>query len=591
MSKFQHYWKELQRRHVVKAGLAYLVFSWLIIQVVTILLPLFKIPDSISQIVVIVLAIGFPIWLILAWVYDFSWGSIQKTEDVVFDAKVSEKKNLQLNRVIIGGLTIAVILLVVNTLRLSGDVDELREDVLASSFKSSIAVLALEDRSPNKEQEHLSFGISENIYDRLIKFKDLKVTSPTSSFYYKDKDISFDVIAKELDVAYILEGSIMPLGENYRISIRLIDSKDNTAIWNKTYDDKKENILITYDDLAENIARYLKLTVDEKEVQNKKVDPEAYELYLRARVLDDRGGDDRSEVERKIDSLLRRALKIDSTYAPIHALYAGTLFRQAVYMKMIDRDDGLKRAMRSAKKAYSLDPKNDYALVWCSNVSWHLKDMEAYQRYLDELESLEGSMGYREWCFRRTNSVDEGYPYAKKAVELNPRDVFSLENLIAYETYYGNFDEVLRLTERIGELYPESYTYSNNLFEYYRLTQNYSAAKDLIQDFDEDDQRLSEIWLEGAKGNLGNFEANLESFRSIVDDEGWYNYYVACIYAINGRKDDAFHYLDEAFEAFVDVPEFLFIDTDLKSLHDDPRWDKILDRLGAYFKYDFKHKS
>ena len=113
--KLKQYWIEIQRRHVVKAGIAYLIVAWLILQVLSILLPLFKAPDWILQLSVIVLAVGFPIWLIVAWVYDFSWTNIQKTKDVPFDPVISRKKNVGLNRVIIGGLSIVVILLIVNT--------------------------------------------------------------------------------------------------------------------------------------------------------------------------------------------------------------------------------------------------------------------------------------------------------------------------------------------------------------------------------------------------------------------------------------------------------------------------------------------
>ena len=141
MSKLQHYWKELRRRHVVKAGIAYLVASWLIIQVITVVLPLFGISVDISRTVVIILAIGLPIWLVIAWMFDFSSEGIKKTEDVPYDPEDFKRKNSGLNRFIIGGLSIAVILLVVNTLRLSEKVDEMENQYLVLEFSNSLAIL------------------------------------------------------------------------------------------------------------------------------------------------------------------------------------------------------------------------------------------------------------------------------------------------------------------------------------------------------------------------------------------------------------------------------------------------------------------
>ena len=586
----KEYLKELQRRHVVKAGIAYLVVAWLLVQVLDILLDAFELGTGWMQTAIIILSVGFPIWLIIAWVYDFTPEGIKKTGEVPFNPEVSAKKNVGLNRFIIGGLSIAVILLVVNTFRMSDEIKEMQDDVLTADFKSSIAVLALEDRSPNKDHEYLSFGISENIYDRLIKFKDLKVTSPTSSFYYKDKDISFDVIARELGVSFILEGSIVPFGDNYRISVRLIDSKDNAAIWSKTYDDKKENILTTYDDLARNIARYLKLTVDEKDIQQRKVDPEAYDLWLRAWDLSMRSRFS-EDAMRQADSMLTRALHIDSTYSRIHSWYAGTLFHQAVYLGTIDRDSGLQRAMRSAKRAYELDPGDISAINWCSNLSWHLRDVENYQKYLDKLEGPgqgnADAMFYISWCYRRMNQVDKGYPYAKKAVELNPKFVDNLSQLMDYEFYYGNLENAKNLIDKIGEIYPESDDwYTGNLIWYYFEKEDYSKAEELIHTLEKENQLSYKIYMEGYRGNLDYVMDNYES-----SDQGEWNYNMACFHAVNGFIDEAFEYLDGAFGEVCDYPELFFMDPDLKPLYDDPRWDAYLDRMGDEFEYDFHHKS
>ena len=113
------YFKELNRRHVVKAGIAYLVVAWLLIQVLSILIPAFELPGYLLKTSIIILTIGFPIWLIFSWVYDLTPEGFKKTENVAYDDATSAKKNLKLNRIIIGALSIAVILLVYNQFRMT----------------------------------------------------------------------------------------------------------------------------------------------------------------------------------------------------------------------------------------------------------------------------------------------------------------------------------------------------------------------------------------------------------------------------------------------------------------------------------------
>ena len=274
--KFKDYLNELQRRHVVKAGFAYLVIAWLIVQVISVLIPAFDLGQGFLKITIIILSIGFPIWLIIAWIYDFTPDGIKKTEDMVFDAKVSAKKNVRLNRIIIGALSIALILLIVNQVRMKETIDKqvMRASMLPD-FTSSIAVLAFDDMSPNKDQEYFSDGISEEILNHLTKYKELKVISRTSSFAYKGKDVTINMIGEELDVAYVLEGSVRKSGDTFRTTVQLIDTKDGKHLWSETFDRKIEDALFTQDEIASIVAKRLKLTLLREKVRLRKVDPRA----------------------------------------------------------------------------------------------------------------------------------------------------------------------------------------------------------------------------------------------------------------------------------------------------------------------------
>ena len=252
----RNFFEELKRRHVVKAGIAYLVVAWLLIQVLSILLPVFKAPDWIMRLAVITLAVGLPVWLVVAWIYDFTPEGIQRTEDVPFNPEISRKKNTRLNKFIIGGLAIAVVLLLMNTVRLSDKVDGIEDQYLSMNFTNSLAILPFEDLSPKQDQRYFSDGLARSIYDRLARYKDLKLISPTSSFQYRDKDVSIEVIAKELEVRYMLEGSVQLYGEQFRASINLVDTQDGATIWSKIFEDKLENVLGTYDEVSDNAITF-----------------------------------------------------------------------------------------------------------------------------------------------------------------------------------------------------------------------------------------------------------------------------------------------------------------------------------------------
>jgi TolB-like protein/TPR repeat protein len=277
-------WQELKRRHVVKAGLAYLVSAWLIIQVLSILFPTFEASPDTMKTAVIVLGIGFPIWLIIAWIYDFSPKGIKKTEAITFDPELSRKKNINLNRFIIGGLSIAVVLLIVNQVRLTQKID------FDQDGRLTIAVLPFDNFSPNPDNEWIGDGVTEDLLTHLSKIEEFRVISRTSVMKYKNSNKSLPEIAKELGASHLLEGSIRVSDKEVLISAQLVDSRDS-HIWANNYRNKSGNIF----DLQSNVAKeatkaiFGKLTkTQEQELSIKQdIDPEARKnLVLGNRLLD-----------------------------------------------------------------------------------------------------------------------------------------------------------------------------------------------------------------------------------------------------------------------------------------------------------------
>ncbi|MBT8235242.1 MAG: hypothetical protein KJO04_03540, partial [Bacteroidia bacterium] len=581
MSQFEKYWKELQRRHVVKAGIAYLAIAWVITEVATAVLPLFKIPEVFLKWLVVLLAVGFPIWLILAWVYDFSWGSIQKTEDVPFDAEVSRKKNLGLNRVIIGGLAIAVILLLVNTFRLSDKVDTLEDEFLAMNFTNSLAILPFEDLSPKQDQRYFSDGLARSIYSRLARSKNLKLISPTSSFQYRDKEVSIEVIAEELDVSYVLEGSVQLFDNRYRASINLVDSQEGTTIWSKTFDDSLENVLNTYDEVAENVGAFLDITLTSTDVRKKKVDPEAYLLYLKADELLTKEAFSKNSVI-TADSLIKRSLVIDADYSPSQSKLAQTTFHKTIYWGLLERPLGLAIAKEAAYKAIDLDPEDPWGYIWISNLSWHDRDFSTYQEFLDK--SIEKGQNhpdvamYQGWCYRRTNRVEDAYFYDKKAAILDPKNNEYNAQMANHEMYRGTPEEATRWLNNMNSEWLEWKTLDLAMLKIFRgdfqgaeiaisslppYLKDYAHIQLLVKN-----RKLEQAQLE-LQGFIG-FDKKDSNYLNYAATEYVHYWWIADLYSVLGDKDKAFSYLNQAYPEIKDYIESFFMDYDLIPLHDDP---------------------
>ena len=243
MNKLRRYIAELKRRNVIRAGVAYLVVAWLITQVISIVLPAFGAPPNFLKTALIILGIGFPIWLVFSWIYEFTPEGLKKTDEVRPEESISHETGSKLNRIIILSLLITIVVLVVDRFLN-------REAHVLDVGEKSIAVLAFADMSPNKDHEYFSDGISEELLNMLTRVQDLKVISRTSSFSYKGKNVTATEIGKELDVSHILEGSIRKAGNTVRVTAKLINTQNGEQEWSRTFDRDLDSIFKIQDDIA-----------------------------------------------------------------------------------------------------------------------------------------------------------------------------------------------------------------------------------------------------------------------------------------------------------------------------------------------------
>lgn len=591
---------ELQRRHVIKAGVAYLVVTWLIVQVLSILIPAFNIPYQSLQISIIIMMIGFPIWLVINWFYDITKDGVIKVQKEEVETGHVSVKSGNLNKIIIATLSIIVVLLLFNTFRMNVErkANESIEVPEEPRFKSSVAVLAFTDMSPEHDKEHLTDGMSEEILNKLSRYKDLKVIGRTSTFYYKNNEATIAQIGKELDVAYILEGSIRQSNDIFRITVQLIDVSDGSHVWSNTFDRTIEDVLQVQDEIATVVAERLEVTLLNEEIRDDKLDPEAYDLYLKAKQQANRY---QKEAMLIADSLIRRSLELDDTYSPAWSLLAWITYSKAFEYFLLKPELAIESGILAAQKAVENDSTNTMGYVYQSKFSWQMKNVDQattfIQKALDiapnDPRVLEQAGNFSLYL----NKIDEAEIYFEKSIMLDPRRRLANYRMAFVKWVQGNTDEALKYLETVYDYGLPNYLKNYELALIHRDRGDLKKAVSWMEQIEDAYlKKLSECSIQYALGNVTESNSIMEEIKAltleesgteIIDSNPEYDYEIACLYAFMKQKDSAFVYLDRAYEHVLNMPEYFFTMPDFNNIKEDPRWKSYLNRMGEDMQYDF----
>lgn len=311
--------RELSRRNVFRVAAAYAVVTWLLLQVVDVLSPILELPGWVPRAILLVLLIGFPIAVILAWAFELTPEGIKREEDVDRSRSITGQTGRRLNRLIIGGLLLVIVLLVVERTMFAT-----RESEAPTQIEKSVAVLPFADLSEKRDQAWFAEGLAEEILNALAKTPDLLVSARTSSFAYKDSDKPVQVIAKELGVAHVLEGSVRRVGDRLRVTAQLIRADDGFHVWSENYDRDTDDVIAIQEDLAVSIARALETTMDpqtlEQMLQAGTRSVAAYEHYLEGLAVLGHWFDTvETAYQWQAYDAFERARKIDPGFSDAHA--------------------------------------------------------------------------------------------------------------------------------------------------------------------------------------------------------------------------------------------------------------------------------
>ncbi len=360
MSERRSFFAELKRRNVLRAGALYIGAAWALSQGVAQLLPVFDFPNWVVRWIVIAAIIGFPFAMLFSWFYEWTPHGIQRESEVAQDASVARQTGKTLDRWIIAVLSLAVVLLLANTFVLHKDANTATTTRVPGK---SIAVLPFESLSEDKDNAYFATGMQDEILTRLASIHDLKVISRTSTEQYASHPPNLRIVAEQLGVATVLEGSVQKANGKVRINLQLIDARSDSHLWAHNYDRDLKDVFAVQTDVAEQVADALKaqlLPAESTRIASVPTkNPEAYDRFLKAQdffnQLDATSSKDPAATERKAESSYREAIALDPDFALAYARLS--FLKSFAYWYGIDPSaQTIDEAQTSAQHALALQP-------------------------------------------------------------------------------------------------------------------------------------------------------------------------------------------------------------------------------------------
>jgi len=367
------FWGELKRRNVVRVAIAYTIVGWLLVEVASVLVPTLLLPDWTLRILVLFVILGFPLALIFAWAFELTPAGLKKEKDVVRSESITHITGRKLDFIIIGVLAVALVFFASTHRWGSESANSLDMAKTVAGGEQSIAVLPFVNMSDDPSNEYFSDGISEELLNVLVRVEGLRVASRTSSFVFKDKDVSIRSIAKELNVNHVLEGSVRKAGNTVRVTAQLVDVRTDSHLWSGTYDRELKDIFAIQDEISWQIVQALKivLSAGEQEAMAPPQKPtenlQAYEHYLRGRYLWQRRGE--NNIRHAMD-LFEQATKLDPKFARAWSSLAAAHMTLPTY-SAAPRNEHNSQAASVAQKALALDDTLAEAYAVLASVARH----------------------------------------------------------------------------------------------------------------------------------------------------------------------------------------------------------------------------
>lgn len=583
---------ELQRRHVYRVAAAYAVVAWLLIQIATQVFPFFDFPPWAVRLVVLVLVLGFPVAIILAWAFDITPEGITRTEELGPDEPAQRRMGRRLIAfvVVLAALGLAFPTFQFTRSKFSNPPLILTADSLPPIPEKSMAVLPFKPLSESNRDEVLELGMADTLIAKLSNSREIIVTSLTAVRKYDDLKQDPVSIGRLLRVNSVLEGNLQRLGDRIRVTARLIRVLDGSSLWAGTFDEKFADVFAVQDAISEKVAAALSLRLSQEEhmrlTKRYTENVAAYQLYLMGRYHWNKLIP--PEIKKSI-GFFQQAIDLDPSYALAYFGLAEA-YRSLAITSDVRPRDAFPQAKAAALKALAIDeslaePHSTLAMVhmWF-DWDWVAAEREAKRAISLNPNSAASHLAYAHVLSnlgRHAEAITEG----ERARELDPVSLIinAREGAVLY--FARRNDEAAERLQKTLELDPNFWIAHLFLGHVYLEKKNYpeaiaefAKAKDFSRGHA---QAMSMIgYVSALAGDEAKARAILDELKSRSAQQYVPPYNIAVVYLALAERDEAFAWLEKANEEHDVWVSFLKIDPKWDPYRSDPRLAAILQRIG-----------
>ena len=586
MNEEHSFFAELKRRNVYKVAVAYCVVGWLLVQVATQVFPFLEIPNWVVRIVIGLVAIGFPISLVIAWAFEMTPEGVKRTEAAdatgehsrggVWVAVVAIAAALSIGLFFIGRYT-------AGNARPRHDASPARTEAAKGIPPKSIAVMPLINESGDPADEYFSDGLSEELIAALGQVRNLKVIGRSSSFRFKDRKEEPKMIGEKLGVSTLLEGTVRKQGDKVRIVAELINTADGTQLWSRIFDRELKDIFAVQTEIAQAVAASLELTLLGKDATAATASTqsvEAHNAYLQGHFYFLRRN---VEDYRRAISFFDQAIRLDPDYALAYAeraeawTFIGDLNPQ--YKK-----EAWDAARRDAEKAVAVGPnvaEAHAALGWVRFFSeWKFAEGLAELKRATELAPANPTANdLLARVLIYVNQIPEAEKLARQAIELDPLAYLARGNLARILLAEGKLDEADAEARKSAELQPAGA--GNHRWQVVVAVlrgDGETALREAQLEPNEGYRRFELALAHYVRGDRAAADAALADI--VANDRNLLAYQIAEVYAWRGETDKAFEWLQISYDNHDTGLLSLLIDPLMRGLRSDPRYKSMVEKIG-----------
>ncbi|HEV2804218.1 MAG TPA: tetratricopeptide repeat protein [Chthoniobacterales bacterium] len=483
-----NFFSELKRRNVYKVAVAYAVVGWLVVQIATQTFPFFDVPNWAVRLVILLVAIGFPIALVIAWAFELTPEGLKRTESA--DAETERRRSSRAwMYVVVAGIFLSAGLFFLGRYTAgSTSREEAGRRSAAPLPEKSVAVLPFENLSEDKANSYFVDGMQDEVITRLAKIAELRVISRTSTLRYKARGNGLAEIARELGVSHLVEGTVQRVGDRIRINVQLIRAENEGHLWAEIYDRNLTDIFAVQTELATAIARELqtKLTGSEQKAVAEKPTSNlaAYDAYLRGIDFASRPGQNPAD-ERKAAEAFEEATRLDPQFAQAWARLSQT--SSSLYFLSFDATAARQEIARAAaEKATQLSPASAETMLANAYYRYHVQHdyagaRDLFEKIRDELPSNSEAAEALARIARRQTRWNDAIRLFEEAEKLNPRDAHLFMDRAWTFSMIRNYAGTLQMIERAEAITTHDADVLESKAAYFQWTGDLKTARSLIE--------------------------------------------------------------------------------------------------------------